>query len=136
MKNAYIFDIDGTLALMKNRSPFAWDKVGEDILNINVARVLTILKNSGYEIIIITGRDEVCRKETITWLVNNNINYNLMLMREINDKRPDQVIKNELYENYIKGRFNILGVFDDRDSVVALWRSLGLTCFQVEYGNF
>ena len=38
--------------------------------------------------------------------------------------------------NHINGKYNVLGVFDDRDQVVSVWRSLGLTCFQVNWGNF
>ena len=26
--------------------------------------------------------------------------------------------------------------FDDRDKVVQMWRDNGITCFQVNYGNF
>ena len=36
----------------------------------------------------------------------------------------------------VKDKFNILAVFDDRDRVVDMWRSLGLTCLQVAYGKF
>ena len=37
LPNAVIFDIDGTLAIMGNRSPFEWDKVDRDSLNEIVA---------------------------------------------------------------------------------------------------
>jgi hypothetical protein len=30
----------------------------------------------------------------------------------------------------------VVAVFDDRDQVVRMWRSLGLTVFQVAEGNF
>lgn len=36
----------------------------------------------------------------------------------------------------IKDKYNVLGIFDDRQQVVDMWRSLGLKCFQVEPGNF
>lgn len=45
-------------------------------------------------------------------------------------------MKKEIYEKYIKGKYNVMGVFDDRDRVVEMWRSIGLTCFQVDYGKF
>ena len=31
---------------------------------------------------------------------------------------------------------NVLGVFEDRDRVVKMWRDLGITCFQVAEGDF
>ena len=134
--DAYMVDIDGTLALMKDRSPFDWDRVGEDIPNECVIGVIGDLREMGNQIIIVSGRDECSRIETEKWLELNEIDYDFMIMRPRDDKRGDQIVKKELYEEHIKGKYNVLGVFDDRDSVVALWRSLGLTCFQVEYGDF
>ena len=57
-------------------------------------------------------------------------------MRATGDFRPDSVVKEEIYNNHIKDNYYVAGVFDDRDSVVKLWRDLGLTCFQVYYGDF
>ncbi|WP_435575134.1 hypothetical protein [Burkholderia plantarii] len=36
----------------------------------------------------------------------------------------------------ILDRRRIVAVFDDRDSVVAMWRDAGVTCFQVAPGEF
>ena len=44
--------------------------------------------------------------------------------------------KEEIYESNIRDKYSIWGVFDDRNSVVDMWRSKGLTCFQVYYGDF
>lgn len=45
--------------------------------------------------------------------------------------------KKELFEAHIARKFYIEFVLDDRDQVVDLWRNeLGLTCFQVNYGDF
>ncbi len=134
--SAYMFDMDGTLALMQKRSPFEWHKVGEDKCNEDVARMLRILNNTSNKIIICSGRDEVCRNETKEWLKKHNLKYDELLMRKSDDSRKDYIVKKELYENNIKGKYNILGVFDDRLQVVHLWRELGLTCFQVDWGNF
>ena len=38
--DCYIFDIDGTLATMGNRSPYDWSKVGVDTVNESVRDVL------------------------------------------------------------------------------------------------
>lgn len=135
LPSCYIFDIDGTLALMKDRSPFDWKRVGEDRVNSDVRDTLLKLKQSA-QIIILSGRDSVCRPETEQWLTDNLIPFNGLLMRAEGDSRKDSIIKRELYENHIAGKYNVLGVFDDRNQVVALWRSLGLTCYQVAEGNF
>ena len=83
-----------------------------------------------------TGRDATCYEETAKWLDFHDIDADFVGMRDVGDKRPDAVVKKEIYDEHIKDKFNVLGVFDDRNSVVDLWRSLGLTCFQCNYGNF
>ena len=58
-------------------------------------------------------------------------------MRDEGDYTPDDELKAQWYENMlIEDRHRIKGVFDDRDRVVKMWRSKGLTCFQVGYGDF
>jgi len=65
---AYIFDVDGTLAKMNGRNAYDWSRVKEDTLNENVVNILHQLKKFGYKIIIFTGRDGICEKETKEWL--------------------------------------------------------------------
>jgi hypothetical protein len=57
-------------------------------------------------------------------------------MRELGDSRPDAVVKQEMYEEYIKDKYNVLAVFDDRPSVVAFWRDLGLYVFDCNQRGF
>ena len=46
-------------------------------------------------------------------------------------------MKKEVYHKYIEGKYDVLFVLEDRDQAVAMWRKeLGLTCLQVEYGDF
>lgn len=132
---AFIFDIDGTLALMKDRSPYDWDRVDEDSLNEPIAIVCKQLKSIGYAIIIFTGRNEESKEKTIKWLASNNIQFDHFDIRKHNDKRPDEIIKKEMFDR-IKTTYNILGVFDDRNGVCDMWRNIGLQCFQCDYGYF
>jgi hypothetical protein len=58
-------------------------------------------------------------------------------MRAAGDQRPDYIVKNELFEEHVAGKYNILLSLDDRDSVVDLWRNkMGIPTFQVANGNF
>lgn len=131
---AYIFDVDGTLAIMSNRSPFDWDKVINDKPNLPVVELVRDLK-SKHKIIIFSGRDSVCKEETMTWLSMWGISWDYIDMRTEGDTRKDSIVKKEMFDK-VKNNYNILGVFDDRNQVVEMWRSLGLTCFQVAEGNF
>lgn len=63
--------------------------------------------------------------------------YNpILYMRAEGDHRPDWVVKKELFLNEICKKYDVKLVIDDRQQVVDMWRSLGLTCFQVAEGNF
>lgn len=136
-QNAFIFDIDGTLAHMVDRSPYDYTKVGTDVVNHNVAMILRCLRgNTGLPIIIMSGRKAECEQETVKWLQENNIPFDHLIMRETEDNRKDAIIKKELYHKYVEPFYNIIGVFDDRNQVVDMWRGLGLTCAQVDYGGF
>lgn len=135
LPTAIICDIDGTLAHMKDRSPYDWSRVGKDDVDPIIKSLLNKLKNK-YFIILVSGRDEVCREETEQWLSNNGIEYRFLLMRRNGDNRPDTVIKKEIFENDIRDDYNIEFVLDDRNQVVDMWRSLGLKCLQVAEGDF
>lgn len=51
------------------------------------------------------------------------------------DHRSDEIVKKEMLDD-IEKRFNVIGVFDDRDRVVSMWRENGLQCYQINYGDF
>lgn len=139
---AVVFDIDGTVALRDKgpdgRGPFDWDRVGEDLPNEPVLAVARALSPKLYRIFL-SGRDEVCRNRTIAWLDWHlgDTDYHI-IMRARKDNRPDHVIKPELMRE-AEAAWEIVAIFDDRNSVVDEWRVRGYTCFQVcsrEAGDF
>lgn len=135
-KKAVVFDIDGTLAITTNRSAFEWDKVCNDKVNHKVAELVEYYKDKGCTIIVLSGRDSVCRDLTIKWLNDNGIYFDELYMRTKNDYRRDVIVKMELYAQYVYPNYNVELVYDDRAQVTTLWRGLGLTCFQVASGRF
>ena len=49
-----------------------------------------------------------------------------LFMRPEGDMRRDSVVKRELYEQHIKGKYNVLAIFDDRPQVIReCWQELG-----------
>ena len=136
LATAIICDIDGTIAQMVGRSPYEEDRVGEDNPKKEVISILEQYKNTPNAIILVSGRHEDCRVATENWCRSHNVPYDLLLMRPTGDNRSDAIIKREIYDIYIKDKYNVLFVLDDRDRVVDVWRSLGLTCLQVGYGSF
>ncbi len=133
---AIICDIDGTLAHMCDRSPYDYSKVDGDTVNEPVADILRQYKGDIF-VIIVSGREATCQKETEKWLKDKGISYHRLYMRKIDDNRGDQIVKKEIFDKHIKDKYKILFVLDDRDRVVKMWREeLGLTCLQVAYGDF
>ena len=136
LPKAIICDIDGTLAIMGDRSPYDWAKVGRDALNLKVARLITLMRIYGYKVILVSGRDSECLEQTLQWLKDKNVNFDSLIMRPEGDKRKDCLIKEEIFEENIRGKFDIEFVLDDRNQVVEMWRDLGLTVLQVAEGDF
>ena len=129
-----IVDIDGTAALMNGRGPFDWHSVHTDLPNAPVCHLVRGIRD---KVIYLSGRDEVCRASTEKWLFDHELIGGADLhMRPAGDQRDDRIVKEEIYRREIEGRYNVRFVLDDRDKVVRLWRSLGLTCLQVAPGDF
>jgi len=134
---AIIVDIDGTLAHRTERDPYDFSRVKEDILDLHVWEIVTNYERQGIEIILLSGRSDICKKETEEWLKENRVPYNQLYMRADGDNRKDTVVKKELYENHIFDKWNVMFVLDDRNSVVEMWREeCNLKCLQVEPGDF
>lgn len=140
-------DIDGTLAHKKNRSAYDWKHVGEDDVDENVKKLNEILDwynyscdymggNEGVKIFIFTGRDGICLEETKEWLANNGIKYDDIFIRPAGNMEKDYIIKKRIYEEHIQGKYNLLFGIDDRQQVVDMFRSMGITIFQCANGDF
>lgn len=145
LPSAVICDLDGTLADIGSRSPYDASTCSLDRVNDPVHYVLSALgrDNKKLSLIFMSGREEKYRAETLAWLTANTAllldSYKMvyLFMRPTGDNRKDSIIKKELFEQHVAGKFNTLLVLDDRDQVVEMWRKeLGLPCFQVNYGNF
>lgn len=132
---AIICDIDGTIAHMCERSPYDWHKVGTDTPDKIIIDLLR--RHDDRVIILLSGRDEVCRPETAEWLAENRVPFNHLYMRPEGDTRKDSIVKRELFDSYIRDAFNVEFVLDDRNQVVEMWRNeLGLKVLQVAAGDF
>ena len=132
-------DIDGTVAIMNGRSPYDWDRVGEDLPNTPVIQTIQKWMKT-HKVVFMSGREGTleCYRQTTEWLMQNDLlkgELNLF-MRKQGDVRKDSVIKEELYRTHIEPYYNVITVFDDRNQVVNMWRNIGLTCFQVAPGDF
>lgn len=129
--NAVICDLDGTLAILNDRSPYDASTCENDTLNPVVSNLL-----DGKDVIIVSGREDKYKEQTEKFLSKHGIEHIGIFMRKSDDTRKDAIIKREIFDNEIRGKFNITFVLDDRNQVVEMWRDLGLVCLQVADGDF
>ena len=132
--DAFIFDLDGTLAEHVARGPFDEHKVMTDAVIEPVARVLHSLKRD-YEIIFVSGRTDGCKEDTIKWIATKlGIHDPTIFMRKTGDHRKDSIIKKEIYESSIFPFYSVIGVFDDRLQVCRMLYENEIFCFNVNQG--
>ena len=151
MKNTIIFDLDGTLALIDKRRELStkpngkldWGKffnstnIKLDEPNLPVIKMAQLFSEQGFNIVILSGRSNKTETVTSSSLSKNKVPFNKLIMRdsETDHFTPDWVLKKNMLDENLDIN-DVFLVVDDRDRVVKLWRSLGLTTFQVAEGNF
>lgn len=148
----YIFDLDGTIALLSERreklikdtaNPHRWRDFyaacDTDLPNPAVIHTLKSLSAQGARILIWSARSDEVLDKTVAWLDKHVgwMNYDVLRMRPAGNTEDDRVIKTRyLNELAPEVRRSIVAVFDDRDKVVKMWREHGIPCFQVAEGDF
>lgn len=137
-REAIIVDLDGTLALRGDRDPYNYDEAMEDAVNDRLVDFLTdYLVESSADLLIVSGREEKSRDVVEYWLWRHGLpEYDGLYLRPTGDNRTDSEVKKEIYTTYIEPYYSVIAVFDDRNSVVKMWRELGLLCLQVADGDF
>lgn len=145
-----IVDLDGTLALNKHRfhlidkssgNKVDWNSYFEacdkDLPNKPVIESIKLLKRAGYGIHIFSARGDIVKDKTIKWLNKYEVPFDALTLRKMDSYTPDEELKKQwLLEYYPNYKTDVFCVFDDRNKVVNMWRSMGLTCFQVADGDF
>ena len=160
MKPLYIFDLDGTLALIDHRRHIIEDTsrdsskwrrfyaaCDKDLPNEPVLRVMESLRRFA-DVWIFSGRSDEVRAKTVDWLVKHTSfvssdfdsafgDRDILTMRQEGDYTPDDTLKRQWFDNMlVEDRTRLVAVFDDRSRVVQMWRKAGVPCFQVADGQF
>jgi len=132
LPKAVLVDLDGTLASMEGiRSPYEWDKVGLDKPRPHVVDMVKGFESQGYAIVVMSGRDGCCYKESKEWLTRNGIVHHAFHMRPAGNKERDTVIKERIFWKDIEPNWNIVCAIDDRPSVIRKWLEIGLNVVSV-----
>jgi len=148
-----IFDLDGTLALIDDRRTLStkdngkidWDiffdpnNINLDKPNQPVIKVAQMFKDSGFRIVILSGRLKTTKDVTKKLLENFNVPFDVLKMRPDNKQfkfMSDDDLKQGWLDTLFTNKEDVFAVFDDRNKVVDMWRSNGLNVFQVAEGDF
>ena len=133
---AIIVDVDGTLAYINPdnpRDPYDGSRAHEDLGDETLVEMLNAL-DERYYIYIVTGRGLRHRQVTEEWLYNHCVPYDHLWTRPDNDTSvPDAWVKYQTAKEIAKTH-KIVGVFDDRECVVDMWRAAGIKTFDVGQG--
>ena len=141
-----IFDVDGTLADATHRlhfikdKPKDWDRFYEamriDPPIPSVVLMARLLKSAGHRIIICSGRPRRYLMVTRAFLDDIEVSYDAMYLRKDLDFKKDVYAKEQMLIKMRRDGYDPTIVFEDRKSVVDMWRAKGLFVFQVAEGNF
>lgn len=148
LPKAIMCDLDGTLSLLNGRNPYDASTCDKDLPNYPVLETLKLYYDAEYQIIFCSGREDKYKEQTERFLETHFVTYFIdlskepfkrdykLFMRKTGDLRKDSIIKEEIFNESIRDKYNVLFVMDDRNQVVEGWRDIGLTCFQVAPGDF
>jgi 3-deoxy-D-manno-octulosonate 8-phosphate phosphatase KdsC-like HAD superfamily phosphatase len=131
-----IFDIDGVLADCKHRLHHIlqgkkdWDTFDSlthlDKPIYNMIKILWGMTcNPFIEIILLTGRNERVRQATQEWMAVNDVPFDKLYMRSLNDHRPAYQVKADLLVKRNIQPEEVLTIFEDEPKTIKHLREVG-----------
>lgn len=150
-KKVIVFDIDGTLAdgehrmhLIRGEGKRDWKtffaKSVEDPPHHEIQWLNHIMADrDDVELVVLTARPEKRRTVTEQWLIEHDIHYKELILKTDDEEErrvPDQDFKERILDKMIAQGRKPYMVFEDRNSVVDMWRKRGIKCLQVQPGDF
>ena len=133
-KQIIVVDIDGTLADISHRQHHIkgkrkkWRKFFQSMdkdLPVPAVAAKVRMLSQDHMIILVSGRPDDYRTLTEDWLRKHQIPYHQLFMRQSGDFRDDDVVKQEILNQYLN-KEKIKLVIDDRPRVIRMWRKNGL----------
>lgn len=136
-----LVDMDATLCLNTSGRPFYGENSANGMLeDTPVEEICRLVRQMGEHclVFIVTGREGTAEVVDATkeWLKKNEIPSDAMFFRPVGDYSPGPDCKRRIYEENIKGKYNVQFVLDDSSKCVKMWREQGLICLQPNEGKF
>lgn len=131
-----IFDLDGTLADFGDENPYRRDFYNDHVI-LPVGALLQSMIHRVDKVFIFSGRLDEFENETRSWLAAKmglglylHNGFITLKMRKYNDRRPDEVIKEEFLDELLITHHPVFAV-DDRKKVKRMWARRGIFTFDV-----
>lgn len=135
-KKCVIFDIDWVIAILKMDWKYTHD--GTEEINTTINMLIWIInlhkKETMWETIILTWRNENERELTESWLAKYWVEYDWIRMRETSDRSPNATYKeNELKE--LRYSYDIQFLVDDNWNMGEVCKWLHIPFFHYSINN-
>jgi predicted kinase len=126
-KCCVISDLDGTLSLFNRfeKNPYDRDFENDDVSE--AVRDVLLNQPKDVKIFLFSGRSGKFRPQTEEFLSIHlpELDYRL-IMRNIDDQRSDTIVKFEMFNQYIRDKYYVKFILDDRKKIKRMWTELGL----------
>jgi hypothetical protein len=136
-----LVDMDATLCLNTTGRPYFGEGAAEGMLDDIAIEGTCMLVRRMYEkckVFIVTGREGTPEiiAATKKWLAKHDVVVDELFFRPVKDYSPGADCKKKIYEDNIKGKYNVQFVLEDNYKCVKMWREQGLVCLQPNEGKF
>lgn len=138
-RNAVIYDLDGVLADSYEAYHLSKDNTGffnpeifhkQDIPVIEIGRLMALyFHDKGYLNFVVTARHGTRYNKFMSalWIMNKGIPIDGLFMRPEYSNEPDYLVKQQIYLNEFKPKYNTLLAIDDSKACVDMYFKLGLS---------
>lgn len=139
---AIIVDLDGTLTNSDHREHLIdqgkydeyFDLVGSDTLNEWCADLIKEYIAT-HKVILLTGRPERVREITVKWLDVYDVPFDLLFMRQPEEREQGFIYKQRVYETFLEPNFDVRMVLDNDPKICEMFRDLGIPALQYDQEN-
>jgi len=140
-----VFDMDGVLSDAAGRQHLLerprrdWDAffeaVGEDQLIDEVARLLEVL-DPRLRIVLLTARPIRVQQQTLAWLAEHDLRWDLLVMRDWGDYGAAREFKRDAVHDLRAHGFELRLAFEDDRRNVDMFHREGLPCVYIHSGYY
>jgi phosphoglycolate phosphatase-like HAD superfamily hydrolase len=142
---AVIFDIDGVLSDAAGRQHFIesgrrdwgafFEACGDDPIIEEIARLIDLL-DSDLRVVLLTGRPQRVRPQTLAWLDRYGLRWDLLVMRDRGNYERVTEFKRDAVRQLRRFGFDLQLAMEDDPSNHAMFVAEGIPCVYIHSGYY